>query len=259
LDVELIICDDNSQDGTPEVVSALNKSWIRLIVRTSYRGLSPAVIEGLRNASNEILVVMDADRSHPADAIPLMLSKLDRGFDFVIGSRYIEGGSTDAEWGLFRWINSKVATLLAKPFTSIKDPMSGFFTLKRSTFNRAAELNPVGYKIGLVLCHGSQSGSFTVGGYTGADDGVVVHIDGDHQTHVTAVSLSRTLKNHRIGLAIVFSHEKLSFHVAVFKGKPVGDGIIGHACKDRFDCWPFHKFQLLDFDPGRCRTSKPGK
>lgn len=151
LDVELIICDDNSQDGTPEVVKALDKPWVRLIVRTADRGLSPAVIEGLRNASHEDLVVMDADLSHPADAIPRMLSKLDQGFDFAIGSRYIEGGSTDAQWGLFRWINSKVATLLARPFTSIKDPMSGFFTLKRSTFERAAELNPVGYKIGLEL------------------------------------------------------------------------------------------------------------
>lgn len=151
LSVELIICDDNSQDGTADVVKALDRPWVRLIVRTTDRGLSPAVIEGLRNASQEDLVVMDADLSHPAEAIPLMLSKLDQGCDFVLGSRYIEGGSTDAEWGLFRWINSKVATILARPFTSIKDPMSGFFALKRSTFERAAELNPVGYKIGLEL------------------------------------------------------------------------------------------------------------
>jgi len=151
LDVELIICDDNSQDNTPDVIKALDKPWVLLIIRTTDRGLSAAVIEGLRNASREDLVVMDADLSHPADAIPRMLSKLDQGFDFVLGSRYIEGGSTDAEWGLFRWVNSKVATLLARPFTSIKDPMSGFFALKRSTLNRAARLNPVGYKIGLEL------------------------------------------------------------------------------------------------------------
>ena len=151
LDVELLICDDNSQDGTPDVVSALNRSWVRLITRTTDRNLSPAVIEGLRKASNKNLVVMDADLSHPAEAIPRMLHKLDQGFDFVIGSRYVEGGSTDAEWGLFRWLNSKVATLLARPFTSVKDPMSGFFALRRSTFERASDLNPIGYKIGLEL------------------------------------------------------------------------------------------------------------
>ncbi|MBN1656720.1 MAG: glycosyltransferase family 2 protein [Deltaproteobacteria bacterium] len=151
LDIELLLCDDNSQDGTRDVVEALNRPWVRLITRTVDRGLSAAVIEGLRNASNDLLVVMDADLSHPPEAIPRMLDQLDQGFDFVIGSRYIEGGSTDADWGLFRWINSKVATFLARPFTSIKDPMSGFFAIKRPTFEHASELNPIGYKVGLEL------------------------------------------------------------------------------------------------------------
>ena len=99
---------------------------------------------------------MDADMSHPPEKIPDMVDALTKGHDFAVGSRYIQNASTDEEWGLFRWINSKVATLLAYPLTTITDPMSGFFALKKETVNRASYLNPVGYKIGLELlvkCH----------------------------------------------------------------------------------------------------------
>jgi dolichol-phosphate mannosyltransferase len=89
--------------------------------------------------------------SHPPEAIPSLLRKLDEGSDFVVGSRYVEGGVTDDDWGFFRWLNSRVATLLARPFTSLEDPMSGFFALRRTTFARADALNPIGYKIGLEL------------------------------------------------------------------------------------------------------------
>ena len=61
------------------------------------------------------------------------------------------GGSTDDDWGILRWLNSRIATLLARPLTSARDPMSGFFTLRRADFEKAQHLNPVGYKIGLEL------------------------------------------------------------------------------------------------------------
>jgi dolichol-phosphate mannosyltransferase len=151
LTAELLFMDDNSQDGSEEAVSKLNKDWARIIVRTHDRGLSPAVIDGLKAAKYDVLLVMDADLSHPPEKIPEMVQALD-GADFVIGSRYVPGGSTDAEWGVFRWLNSKVATLLAWPLTSAKDPMAGFFALRRETFERGrASLNPIGYKIGLEL------------------------------------------------------------------------------------------------------------
>jgi dolichol-phosphate mannosyltransferase len=152
LTVELLLMDDNSRDGTEEVVASLGKDWVRLIVRTEDRGLSPAVVDGLRAARHEVLVVMDADLSHPPEKIPELVSRLLGGADFVIGSRYTAGGSTDDEWGLFRWLNSRVATWLARPFTSVKDPMAGFFALHRRTFQRGERaLNPIGYKIGLEL------------------------------------------------------------------------------------------------------------
>jgi dolichol-phosphate mannosyltransferase len=80
-----------------------------------------------------------------------MLKKLDEGADFVVGSRYAPGGTTSDDWGVFRWLNSRVATLLARPLTTVRDPMAGFFMLRRKTFEAGREFNPVGYKIGLEL------------------------------------------------------------------------------------------------------------
>lgn len=148
---EVIIVDDNSQDGTEALIAKFNASeWLRLRIRKTERGLSSAVIVGCAIAQNDFIVVMDADLSHPPEAIPEMVQKLleDRA-DFVIGSRYCEGGRIDETWGFFRKINSSFATLLARPFTRAKDPMSGFIALRRRDFLKAENLNPIGYKIGL--------------------------------------------------------------------------------------------------------------
>ncbi|HOF41068.1 MAG TPA: glycosyltransferase, partial [Candidatus Hydrogenedentes bacterium] len=151
LELELLIMDDDSNDGTEEVVRGLQHPWIRLIVRRENRGLGPAVVDGMLLARNDVLVCMDADLSHPPEAIPELLEALSQDYDFAIGSRYVAGGSTDESWGLLRRLNSRVATLLARPFTSAEDPMSGFFALRRATFAAARDLNPIGYKIGLEL------------------------------------------------------------------------------------------------------------
>jgi dolichol-phosphate mannosyltransferase len=149
--LHLTIVDDDSRDGTEDAIQRLNLPWVTLIIRTTDRGLSAAVLEGLNRTSGEIIVVMDADLSHPPEAIPMMLEELGKGSEFVVGSRYVDGGVTDDNWGVFRWLNSRVATLMARPFTSISDPMSGFFALRRATYSKADFLNPIGYKIGLEL------------------------------------------------------------------------------------------------------------
>ena len=151
LRLDLAIVDDDSRDGTAELVRARPEDWVRLVVRTEDRGLSQAVLEGLGQAKGDVLVCMDADLSHPPETIPRMLEKLGEGADFVIGSRYTEGGSTADDWGFLRWANSRVATWLARPLTHVSDPMSGFFALRRSTFEAGRAFNPVGYKIGLEL------------------------------------------------------------------------------------------------------------
>lgn len=151
LTLEVLIMDDQSNDGSVEYVESSGYDWARIVVRDGPRGLSPAVLDGLKLAKNPVVVVMDADLSHPPEKIPDMVLALASGQQFVIGSRYVPGGSTDDEWGFFRWLNSRVATVLAYPLTKAHDPMAGFFALRRSELERARYFNPVGYKIGLEL------------------------------------------------------------------------------------------------------------
>lgn len=149
---EIIIVDDDSRDGTVEAVAELaNRHPVRLIVRSGERGLSSAVIRGCDQALGRILVVMDADLSHPPETIPDLIRIIQDGRgDFALGSRYVSGGRTE-QWTAFRWLNSKVATLLAWPVVRCSDPMSGFFALAADRYRGAAELRPYGYKIGLEL------------------------------------------------------------------------------------------------------------
>ncbi len=150
-ELEVIFVDDNSQDGSVDAVEASGFDWARIIVRQKNRGLSSAVIRGFREAKHPIIFCMDCDLSHPPEKIPAMVLALASGQQMVIGSRYVPGGSTDDDFGVYRWLNSRVATLLARPLTQAKDPMSGFFALRKADFDRTEHLNPVGYKIGLEL------------------------------------------------------------------------------------------------------------
>ena len=121
-------------------------------MRTDQRGLSSAVLRGFSEAKGSVLVCMDADLSHPPEILPRMIETLEKDqVEFVIGSRYVRGGTTDAEWSWFRKLNSRVATLMARPFCRASDPLAGYFALPRAVFERAEALNPVGYKIGLEL------------------------------------------------------------------------------------------------------------
>lgn len=148
---EVLFMDDMSRDGSAEVVAASGLDWVRLVERPANHGLSQAVIDGMRLARYPVIVCMDCDLSHPPERIPELVLLLAGGQQFAIGSRYVPGGSTDDDWGMLRWLNSQVATLLAWPLTDARDPMSGFFAIRRADFLAAKQLNPVGYKIGLEL------------------------------------------------------------------------------------------------------------
>ena len=155
---EIIIVDDNSTDDTRAVCAKLAERFpLRLIVREEPKdGLSGAVLRGFAEARGDILVVMDADLQHPPAKLPELIGALensgDAAADFALGSRYVPGGSTAEKWGVFRQLNSRVATALARPFAGkISDPMSGFFALRRETYERAQRLTPLGYKIALEL------------------------------------------------------------------------------------------------------------
>ncbi|MFH1109440.1 MAG: polyprenol monophosphomannose synthase [Planctomycetota bacterium] len=153
IEAELIIVDDDSQDGTEEIIERLRGRYpVRLIVRRGERGLSGAVLAGFRQARSDRFVVMDADLQHPPELIPRLLARLDQGdCDFVLGTRYGGAGSIASDWSPARRLGSAIATLLARPLAPLTDPMSGFFALHRRTWEQAATLDPIGYKIALEL------------------------------------------------------------------------------------------------------------
>src|SRR5712692_1772381 len=120
---EILFVDDDSSDGTREVIRSLAVSHpIRLIEQDREEpGLAAAVMSGARAAKGELLLIMDADLSHPPDRINDLLAPLLGGAaDLVIGSRYVAGGSTPA-WPLWRRMLSQAGSALAYPLTGVND------------------------------------------------------------------------------------------------------------------------------------------
>ncbi|MCY4486480.1 MAG: glycosyltransferase family 2 protein [Deltaproteobacteria bacterium] len=150
---ELLLVDDDSGDGSEEAVHELARRLpVRIVVRRDGpRDLSLAVLEGIRQCRFDRLVVMDADLSHPPERIADMLADLARDCDMVIGSRYTLGGAVDRSWSLYRLLNSRLATWMARPLVDCADPMSGFFATRRSALPELGGLRPMGYKIALEL------------------------------------------------------------------------------------------------------------
>lgn len=152
---ELIIVDDNSRDGTEEAVKKLEKDYpVRLIVRTNERGLSSAVTRGFAEAKGQYLLCMDADLQHPPESVPDLIKALEKGNEFVIGTRYAGGElSIDKNWPVYRRVISQGARMLARPLTPLSDPMTGFFGLTREAYNRAKKngINDIGFKICLEM------------------------------------------------------------------------------------------------------------
>jgi dolichol-phosphate mannosyltransferase len=147
---EIVVVDDGSKDGTADVARRLaEKHPIRVIERVNERGLSTAVLRGMAEARTDLCVVMDADLSHPPEAIPWLVRAVQEGADVAVGSRYVPGGDID-QWPLFRRLASKAGTLLARPLTPVRDPMAGFFCLRKSLMD-GVTLKPRGFKILLEI------------------------------------------------------------------------------------------------------------
>ncbi len=159
---ELIVVDDASPDGTAEAVRGEQRAreWLKLVVRENERDLSTAVLAGWAAARGELLGCMDSDLQHPPEVLPHLFERLRAtSADIVIASRYVEHGSV-SEWKLRRRIISWTATkmaylLLPERIRRVRDPMSGFFLMRRSVL-AGASLRPRGYKILLeILAQGS--------------------------------------------------------------------------------------------------------
>jgi dolichol-phosphate mannosyltransferase len=158
---EAVFVDDNSPDGTADAVKAIaaRDPRIRCLRRVGRRGLAGACIEGMLSSCATYVAVMDADLQHDERILPEMLAKLQSGkFDLVAATRYVEGGSAGS-FSEGRGKISRIATQLTRHIlgTSLSDPMSGFFMMRRDAFDAiAGRLSPVGFKILLDIVTASK-------------------------------------------------------------------------------------------------------
>jgi dolichol-phosphate mannosyltransferase len=149
---EFIVVDDNSPDGTAEVVKGLAREHrnVRCIHRIGRRGLSSAVVEGISASAAPYFAVIDADLQHDEAILPQMLEKALAGDHIVVGTRYTGDGSVGEGLSKTREAGSKLATRLTGLLTgkSLSDPMSGFFLMRRDVFDEVAPaLSNDGFKI----------------------------------------------------------------------------------------------------------------
>ncbi len=149
---ELIVVDDDSPDGTSKLVKSMSMTDLRIrcIRRIGRRGLAGACIEGILSSSAPYVLVMDGDLQHDESIIPEMFHILESGRDLAVGSRNVAGGSSNEGFSRLRKWGSDTATKLAQRAlkVNISDPMSGFFMLRRETFEKVApSLSKEGFKI----------------------------------------------------------------------------------------------------------------
>ncbi len=159
VEVEAIVIDDNSPDGTGKVVEdyiadTRNEAGysINIIHRETKSGLSSAILDGIQHSNAETIVVMDSDFSHPPKIIPQLVEEIKTsGYDIAIASRYTEGGEVSG-WSTKRKLISKGATGIAKAGLGVNesDPMSGFFAFKRKILE-GIKFDAIGYKMLLEI------------------------------------------------------------------------------------------------------------
>ncbi|SFE32024.1 glycosyltransferase family 39 protein [Nitrosomonas sp. Nm166] len=148
---EVIFVDDGSTDGTPDKVHAWkNQSNVRLIERHEKPDLTASIIAGAAAANSDVIVVMDADLSHPPEHLSAIVTPVLKGdYDVVIGSRYIAGGSTE-NWPLHRQLLSRIGGWIARPICDVNDTTSGFFAFRRKLAANISN-DAHGYKVLLEL------------------------------------------------------------------------------------------------------------
>ena len=155
---------DDSDDSTPEVLAALSASRpdVSLLHRPAgarHGGLAGAVLEGFAAATSPVLAVMDGDLQHPPEVLAdLVRPVLDGGADLAVASRFVGGGRADGLDGPVRVLVSRTAATAARLAVArarpVRDPLSGFFALRRDAL-AGVEPGADGFKILLeVLAQG---------------------------------------------------------------------------------------------------------
>ena len=149
IDLELIVVDDNSPDGTGEVAESLVDRYpVQVVHRAGKLGLGSAVMAGFERTERDLLGVIDADLSHDPIVLPQLIYGL-RDHDLAIGSRF-DSESHVEKWAWYRRIISQLGVFLARKLTGVQDPLAGYFFLHRRVIKDMVLTSP-GYKILLEI------------------------------------------------------------------------------------------------------------
>jgi len=162
-DMHILVVDDNSPDGTSIVVSEHMQKYPNLhLITGEKKGLGAAYIRGMTYAMDKLkadaVFEMDADFSHDPADIPRLLKELEGSADFVIGSRYVEGGSIPNDWSLLRKANSLLGNFVARYLADmyrIRDCTAGFRLIRVSILKliNFSALRVQGYAFQVALLH----------------------------------------------------------------------------------------------------------
>jgi dolichol-phosphate mannosyltransferase len=134
---EILVVDDDSRDATAAVVAeiAAREQRVRLLVRRGERGLSGAVLHGWQHTDASLLGVMDADLQHPPEALRELMGAMQSGADVALASRYAGRGCPMQRWNPLRRlataVSIRMAAPLQRPGIRVKDPLSGYFIVRR--------------------------------------------------------------------------------------------------------------------------------
>lgn len=172
-DMNILVADDNSPDGTADEVRKLMKKWNNIDINSGEKiGLGAAYIRAMTYAIDkmkaDVVFEMDADLQHDPEKIPEFLKKIDKGYDMVIGNRYSDGGSIPQNWPLMRKVFSVVANIFVRTVFmkfSIHDWTGGYRALKKEVFlkEKDALTNYKGYIFQISFLHKAIVDGFNIG------------------------------------------------------------------------------------------------
>ena len=162
-DMNILVVDDHSPDGTAEIVKLKSKKYSNVHLITGKKeGLGAAYIRGMKYAIDQLyadwVMEMDADFSHNPEDVPRMISNLDKGYDFIIGSRYVKGGKIPANWSFKRKMISKWGNIFSRFIAGlykVNDCTAGFRAIRVSLLNKLnlADIKVQGYAFQMALLH----------------------------------------------------------------------------------------------------------
>jgi len=166
-EMHILVVDDSSPDGTADVVRLKQITYPNVHLLLGQKaGLGAAYIRGMVHAMDQlhagVVFEMDADFSHKPEDVPRLMAAIDQGADFVIGSRYVKGGSIPKEWGLMRRLNSLGGNIVGRYVAGlyrIHDCTAGFRAIKTSLLRKVEfdELRVQGYAFQVALLHEAVS------------------------------------------------------------------------------------------------------